>query len=134
MDNTGYFNNIDRYSPISVEGLGNGKVDPDYLLYKNIQITNNVMRNRTTDYGIFLQATCDVTVTGNDFGYFAEGESEEHPSRAIKINGAMNVKIEGNTYSPLDLSMIDYVTALHVRNIYGADVYYEGQPIFPDTE
>ena len=134
MDHTGYFNNIDRYSPISVEGLGNGKVDPDYLLYKNIQITNNVMRNRTTDYGVFLQATCDVTVTGNDFGYFAEGESEEHFSRAIKINGAMNVKIEDNTYAPTDLTMLDYITPLHYKNLYGADVYYEGNPIFPDEE
>ena len=134
MDHTGYFKNQDRYSPISVEGLGNGQVAEDYLLYKNIEISYNVIRNRTTDYAVFLQATRDVSIIGNDFGFSADGESEEHYSRAIHMNGAMNVKIEDNIYPPTDLAMEEYILAEHIINIYGKDVVYEGTPIFPDKE
>ena len=138
MDHTGYFiryteGNEDRYSPISIEGLGS-RVDEDYLLYKNIKITDNVIRNRTTEYALYINSARDVIVTGNSFGDHVDGESEEHFTRAIHINGGMNIKIEGNTYSSYDLPVQEKIKAEHNKNIYGGDVEHDDNKLIPDKE
>ena len=138
MDHTGYFTkytkgNENRYSPISIEGLGS-RVDEDYLLYKNIQIIDNVILNRRTEYAIYVNSARDIVIRGNSFGDYAEGESEEHFSRAIHINGAMNIEISDNTYSSMSLTIQDYVIAEHNKNIFGTDVVFDGNQVIPDKE
>ena len=138
IDHTGFFTkyttgNENRYSPISIEGLGS-RVDEDYLLYKNIAITHNVILNRRTEYAIYINSARDVIITDNSFGDYAEGESDEHFSRAIHINGAMNIEISRNTYSSLGLTVQDYIIAEHNKNIFGTDVVFDGTPVIPDGE
>ena len=129
----GTYGNEDRYSPISIEGLGS-RVDEDFLLYKNIKITDNVIMNRTTEYALYINSARDVIVTGNSFGDYVDGESEEHFTRAIHINGGMNIKIEGNTYSSYDLPVEEKIITEHNKNIYGGDVEYDGNKLIPDKE
>ena len=138
MDHTGYFikytsGNEDRYSPISIEGLGS-RVEEDYLLYKNIQITDNIILNRTTKYAVYVNSARDILIKGNSFGDYVDGESDEHFTRAVHINGAMDVEISGNIYSSLDLSVQDYIVAEHNKNIFGTDVVFDGIPVIPDSE
>ena len=133
IDHTGYFKNQDRYAPIAIEGLGS-RVDEDFLLYKNIQITHNVIRNRTTDFAIYVNSARDVLIKNNDFGDRVGGEDPENPTLAIHLNGAMNIEISGNKYSSLDLPVEEKIKAQHVKNIFGSDVEYEGQHLIPDQE
>ena len=138
MDHTGYFTkytsgNQDRYSPIAIEGLGS-RVDEDFLLYKNIQIIDNVIRNRTTKYAVYINSACDITIKGNDFGDREGGEDPENPTLAIHINGAMNIEISDNKYSSLDLSIEEKIIAEHNKNVFGTDVEYNGEKIIPDNE
>ena len=133
MTNTGFFDDRDIYSPIAVAGLGS-RVEEDYLPYKNIVIRGNIMRDRTTEFAVYINSACDVYIENNDFGYYTDGDSEERFSRAIHINSAMNIKIAGNTYSPLGLTMDKNIRAESYKNIYGEDVTRDNTPIFPDGE
>ena len=131
FDHTGYFRNIDRYAPISVEGLGS-RVDEDYLLYKNIIITDNVIKNRTTDYAVYINSAKGVVIKNNDFGTVNElGNKYE---RDIHLNGAMNIEIADNTYSNPAITPETGILAEHVKNIYGSDVVVDGKVLYPDAE
>ncbi len=141
IDHTGYFKNQDRYSPVSVEGLGMN-VAEDYLLYKNIVITNNKIINRTTDYAVFINSAKDVVIkdnyfgefVGNDFGQFPEEpESMDNPKPVIHINGAMNVEISGNRFPETEFIQFQ-VVAERNKNVFGSDVEMDGLPLIPDSE
>ena len=127
FDHTGYFNTEwDRYAPIAIEGLGS-RVDEDYLLYKNIVITDNVIRNRTTKYAVFVNSAQGIYIRNNDFGtgdYAAD----------VHINGAMNIELSGNTYSSPKVARRDAIIVQHAKNIYGSDVEENGVRIIPDCE
>jgi len=138
IDHTGFFTkytsgNEDRYSPIAIEGLG-ACVEEDYLLYKNIQILDNVIRNRTTEFAVYVNSARDVLIKGNDFGNHVDGESEENFTRAVHINGGMNIEISDNVYSALDLPIEEKIIAEHNKNVFGKDVEWEGESLIPDKE
>ena len=138
MDHTGYFikyttGNEDRYSPIAIYGLGS-RVDEDYLLYKNIAITENVICNRVTEFAVYVNSAHDVIIKDNDFGYHIDGESEETYTRAIHINGAMNIEISGNIYTSFFEAVDERIIAEHCKNIFGADVEEGGVSLIPDKE
>ncbi len=141
FDHTGYFKNQDLYATVSIYGLGSS-VAEDYLLYKNIAITNNKIINRTTDYAIYINSAKDITVENNYFGEFVGNnftdhteapESKENPKPVIHINGAMNVKIAGNRF-PETGTVQTQIVAERNKNIYGADVEKNGEPLIPDNE
>ena len=138
MDHTGFFakytpaNEI-LYSPICIEGLGS-RVEENYLLYKNIEISHNVLLNRTTEYAVYINSARDVSVTHNSFGEYTDGDTPEHFAKAVKIMGAMNIEISDNTYSTLNPAIIEVVTATHNKNVFGKDVEYEGESVIPDSE
>ena len=132
MDNTGFFSNIDYYSPISVRGLGT-RVEEEYLLYKNIVIKDNVMTNRRTDFGIYINSACDVKIVGNDFGTRPGGDDEEAYSLAVHIYGGMNIEISDNIYSPLGLMINQNVKAERNKNVFGTDVTFDGVSVIPDS-
>ena len=143
FDHTGYFHNAmrdDLYASVSITGLGSS-VEEDYLLYKNIVISNNVIRNRTTNYAVYVNSAKDVKIINNHFGEYVgndfgvplnEPESVDNPKPAIHINGAMNVEISGNKYSQPDPIIEDYVHAERNKNVYGSDVEMDGMPLIPD--
>jgi hypothetical protein len=126
FDNTSY-SDADQvryqHAPLIIMGLGGGRVEEDYLLYKNIDIIGNKFINRNVHvnpYAIYLQAVRDVVIEGNDFGTF-EGESEDNFAGAIGFNGAMNIKIENNTYSEYVALEQNFFGGFY-KNVYGADV------------
>ena len=134
FDHTGYFENTDLRATISVTGLGSS-VQEDFLLYKNITITNNKIERRTTDYAIYINSARDVVIKNNDFGPFVGNDFTSHPEAPdaldtprplIHINGAMNVWITGNTYPVMDIPGFEYVVAEQNKNVYGADVSMDG--------
>jgi hypothetical protein len=141
FDHTGYFKNQDLYATVAVVGLGSS-VQEDFLLYKNITITNNKMINRTTNYAVYINSAKDVVIEGNDFGPFVgnsftdhteEPDTAEAPRPVIHINGAMNVEISGNIYPNPALPGAEYVVAEHNKNIYGSDVSTDGTVNGPST-
>ena len=126
FDNTSY-SDADQvryqHAPLIIMGLGGGTVEEDYLLYKNIDIIGNKFINRNVHvnpYAIYLQAVRDVVIEGNDFGTF-EGESEDNWAGAIGFNGAMNIKVENNTYSEYVALEQNFFGGFY-KNVYGADV------------
>lgn len=131
FDHTGYFRNIDHYAPISVQGLGS-RVDEDYLLYKNIEITDNVIKNRTTDYAVYINSAKGVVIRNNDFG--TVNELGKQYKADIHLNGAMNIEISDNTYSNPAITPKTGIVAEHIKNVYGTDVVVDGKTLFPDVE
>ena len=108
-------------------------VDEDYLLYKNINITDNGIRNRTTQYVVYVNSARDINILRNDFGIYAD-ESEDHISAAIHINGAMNILIEDNIFSPYTEDICIAVYAEHNKNVHGKDVEQDGPPFIEDRK
>ena len=140
FDHTGYFKNQDLYATISITGLGSS-VDEDFLLYKDIIISNNVMRNRTTDYAVYVNSAKNVKILNNDFGVFVgndftnhpeEPESEINPKPAIHIFAAMDIEISGNKYSKEEWIVEDYIHAEKNIHVYGSDVEFNGVSLIPD--
>jgi hypothetical protein len=138
FDHTGYFKNQDLYATVSITGLGSS-VEEDYLCYKNIVISNNKMINRTTDYAVYVNSAKDVKIINNDFGPFVGNdfgkypEPGDNPNRpVIHINGAMNIEISGNKYPDQDIIGSEYVVAERNKNVFGADVEFDGLPLIPD--
>ena len=131
IDHTGYFRDQDIYSPIAIEGLGS-RVDEDYLLYKNILITDNVIRNRTTDYAVYVNSAKGVVIRNNDFG--TVNEIGNHFKTDIHLNGAMNIEISDNMYSDPTATRTEAIRGEHIRNIYGTDVMVNGKSLLPDAE
>ena len=125
FDNTGFFDNIKYYAPISIHGLGSS-ADEEYLLYKNIHIEGNVIRNRTTDHAVYVNSAKGVVIKNNDFG--------NKYCEDIYLDGAVNVEISGNKYSDPDAKRTEIIKAEHIKNIYGTDVTENGATLFPDKE
>ena len=151
FDHVGYFckgrstDYQDRYSAIAIEGLGS-RVDEDFLLYKNIAITNNYIKNRCADYVIYVNSAKDVVIKNNTFGRGCSNGGLDDPDfepetaatrkYVIHLNGAMNVEVSDNTYpwSWEKSSIEDYIKAEHFKNLFGTDVTHDGEHIFPDQE
>ncbi|MBP3376645.1 MAG: right-handed parallel beta-helix repeat-containing protein [Clostridia bacterium] len=125
FDHTGFFDNVKYLAPISIHGLGSS-VDEDYLLYKNIHIEGNVIRNRTTDHAVYVNSAKGVKIINNDFG--------NKLAEDIYIEGAVNVEISDNIFSDPTLSRKEIIKAEHIKNIFGSDVTENDTPLFPDKE
>ena len=131
FDHTGFFSNVKYYAPISIHGLGSS-VDEDYLLYKNIILEGNVIKNRTTDYAVYVNSAKDIKIIGNDLG--SVNDLGLSYAQDIYIEGAMNVEISDNKYSKDGTIPVDMVRAEKVKNIYGADVTENGTSLIKDSE
>ena len=119
FDSTGYIDNLPNYSPIAIAGLGT-RADDEYLLYHDILFEGNVARNRGGAYAVYLNSARQVKLLHNDFGTRA-GETEENPQPSVLINGAKDVELSGNIYSPYLTDITDCVEFKGNRNIYGTD-------------
>ncbi len=132
FDHTGYFNPKQKYyAPISIHGLGSS-ADEDYLLYKNIRIEGNVIKNRTTDYAVYVNSAKNVTIKNNDFGSPAEGT--DRFACDIFVEGAVNIDISGNKYSDREADIKSMIRAEHFKNILGSDVSKNRKTLFPDQD
>ena len=103
-----------------------------YLLYKNIIITDNVIKNRTTNYAVYINSAKGVVIKNNDFGTVNELGNKYEAD--IHLNGAMNIEIAGNTYSNPAITPANGIVAEHIKNVYGSDVVVDGKPLYPDAE
>ena len=133
IDNVGYGlsnNGLYLHYPINISGLGGGTVQEDFLLYKNILIEGNVIRRRHNEYAVYIQAAQGVTLKNNDFG--SDG-TDENCAKAVLLNGAMNITLEGNIFSPL-VSADMQIEGDHYKNINGSDVMFGDIPLYPDKE
>lgn len=120
FENTGYYKNTARYSPITVVGLGFNTGDK-YLPYTNISIIGNVIRDRYPDQALYINSAREVIIRDNDFGTKID-EDGFTPYPSIYIHYAKNITIENNIYP-------DYATENWQRfnlsghvNVHGSDV------------
>ncbi len=145
FDRTGYFKNQDLYATVSITGLGS-EVSDDFLLYKDITISNNKMINRATDYAIYVNSAKSIKITGNTFGPFAGNDFTNHPENpeepnttkpVIHIYAAKDVEISDNTYPYKDAYKEEYVVAEKNVHVYGKDVSIDGtvngESLIPDN-
>lgn len=129
FDHTGFFSTgTAYYAPVSINGLG-ACADEDYLLYKNILIEGNRVRNRTTDYAVYVHTAKGVVIKNNDFG--TDGGSFD---KDVYINGAVDVEISDNKYTQAARSAKDVIRAEHFKSLHGNDVTENGVPVFADEE
>ena len=129
FDHTGYFNSIERYSPVAIEGLGT-RADDDYLLYTNITIKHNKMINRESPYAVYVNSAKNVVIednyigirisngaiynpddkdsNGNDLYRYADDSDQTAEFYVFSIMGAKDVKIENNYYEHIEKQLTDY--------------------------
>ncbi len=131
FDHTGFFDNVKYFAPISIHGLGSS-VEEDYLLYKNIILEGNVVKNRTTDYAVYVNSAKDIKIIGNDLG--RENALGTTFAQDIYIEGAMNVEISDNKYSKDGATPTEMVRAEKIKNIFGTDVTENNVSLIKDSE
>ena len=118
LENNGFFKNQPKGSPIAIAGDGQSTSDPAYLMHQNILIEGNVVRDRCTDYALYLNSAQNVKVLNNDFGT-RKGETPDTAS-SVRVDGVYDVEISGNAY-PADAQQRIVITA-QSRKVYGTDV------------
>ena len=116
-----------KYTPICIMGLGGNSLDEDHLLFKDITIEGNKLINRVLvnyNYAIFIRAACNVTIRNNDFGWSEEENWDTNTfCQVLYLNGAANIELSGNTYSPyIDGFPEMYVHGDRYKNVFGSDV------------
>ena len=79
---------------------------------------------------VYIQAAQGVILRNNDFG--SDG-TDENCAKAVLLNGAMNITLEGNVFSPL-VSADMQIEGDHYKNITGSDVMFGDTPLYPDNE
>ena len=121
IENTGYFTNQTLYSPIVIKGLNNSSAEEDYLPYKNIQIIGNVIRNRATDYALYINSAMDVLVKDNDFGDMGDLDNLTSTS-SVFVNFARNVTFENNKYSDFAMDITESIIVNGNINMNGSDI------------
>ena len=124
--NYGVENNL-TYSCIAIQGLGanSGKpidVTEESLPCKDIRIIGNKFINVNNLYTISISAAQNIVIKNNVF----EGRDDDTAkrfTRALNINGAMNIEISGNTYSKMmQDNFTKAIIARNYKNITGSDV------------
>ena len=125
FDNVSYsVNNSGHYAhyPIFIKGLSSTTdTEEEYLSYKDITIRGNVFRRRYSDTAVYVQSAQRVTIIENDFGT-AVGESAADPKPSLTFNGARDVEISRNTYSPYITDIYGAYTGDAIKNLHGSDV------------
>lgn len=125
-----------KYTPICIMGLGGKSLREDHLLFKDIVIEGNKLLNRVLDnynYAIYIRAACNVTVKGNDFGWSEQEDGTDVFCGVLYLNGAANVELSGNTYSPLIEGFYNYyVHGDKYKNVFGTDVSKNGVSMVKD--
>ena len=147
IDNVGFGlseNGLYYHYPIGIQGLGNGTAQEDFLLCKNIEISYNKLINTpeksfthagdtdANNYAVYLRNVRDVRIIGNDFGMVVN-EDPGRPLMGVRLDGAMNVEISGNLYSPNTTAEM-IVGGAHYINVFGDDVTIAGETLYPDKE
>ncbi len=115
-----------KFTPICIMGLGGSSLEANNLLFSDIRILDNKFVNRVLDhynYAIYARAASNLTIKGNDFGTAEDEDGLFKYAGVLYLNGAANVELSGNTYSPyIDGSTELYVFGDLYKNIYGTDL------------
>ena len=138
FDDTGRNHGVQNnptYSCIVIQGLGANssapiEVSEESLPCKQINIIGNKFINVNNNYAISISAAQDILIKDNVFESSSKDTAEKY-SRAILINGAMNLTIMGNTFpSMAGGSAEKAIVANNYKNLTGEDV--EG--VFPTNK
>lgn len=125
FDNVSYsVNDSNHYAhyPIFIKGLSSTTdTEEEYLSYKDITIRGNKFLRRYSETAVYVQSAQRVTIIENDFGT-AIGETAADPKPSITFNGARDVEISRNTYSPYISDIYGAYTGDAIKNLYGTDV------------
>ncbi|MBP3375816.1 MAG: hypothetical protein J6L83_03535, partial [Clostridia bacterium] len=130
FDDTGRLFGTDTnltYACIAIQGLGANKatelaISEDTLPCRNIKVIGNKFMNVNNYYAISVSAAQDIVIKDNVFEGRAYDTAKQF-TRAININGAMNIEISGNTYSKMmQDNFTKAVIALNYKNLTGSDV------------
>ncbi len=114
--NTGMIGNECIYSPISIEGLGESTED-GYGLFDTIMVVGNKIENRHTDYALYVQATKNLTVRGNDFGARYGKTVANDTFAPVYLQAVQGVTLSDNTYPAL---LTDSPSRILLENSTGA--------------
>ena len=115
------------YACIAIQGLGANKatelaISEDTLPCRNIKVIGNKFMNVNNYYAISVSAAQDIVIKDNVIEGRADDTAKQF-TRAININGAMNIEISGNTYSKMmQDNFTKAVIALNYKNLTGSDV------------
>lgn len=118
--------NNTTYSCIAIQGLGANSTDIEVsentLPCKDIKIIGNKFTNVNNKHAVSVTAAQNILIQDNIFEARPEDTTRDF-GKAIYINGVMNIKVIGNTYSEFaggDVSKV--ITALNYKNLTGSDV------------
>lgn len=118
FENTGYYSNINFYSPINVQALDT-RLSDDFLTFHDIRIENNVIRDRGTSHAVFASGVENITIKGNDFGDCADG----HKAASVYAMFVKGMEVSDNVYSARhNLSREERVLVTDSLNVFGTDI------------
>ena len=114
------------YSCIAIQGLGANStstvVSENTLPCKDIKIIGNKFINVNNKHAISISAAQNILIQNNVFEA-RDGAIDKNMGKSIYINGAMDVKVVGNTFPVAaggDITKL--ITAVNYKNLNGADV------------
>ena len=123
ITNTGYMysNDILYSSIIGVRGDEPASTDPNFMMMRNITITNNIVENRHSQRALHINGGYNILVENNDWGYMANKTLETDLTPSARITTSMNIKLNDNIYPPNAVPRIEYA-AVSTVNIFGTDI------------
>ncbi len=118
-----------KFAAIAVEGLGatdassSVTVSKETLPAMNITITGNLFRNVRNNYFITVAAAQNITIKDNVFETGpVDSEGVKVNTRAIFLNGCMNVNISGNTFPESVTDVSKVIIGWNYKELHGDDV------------
>ena len=118
-------------APISIDAPGELNIEKS-AIYRNITIRGNVLKNRATDWAIFVDGVAGVIIENNDLGRKADMEGFGGKNLAICLQNCIDVKIEGNTFPNPTMSLKNAINLTNVKRLTGKDV--NGGDMFPECK
>ena len=131
FDHTGFRQSYDIIAPITVNSLGYTDFSTD-ALYKNIKITDNVIKNRVSEYAVVINGAMDVEITGNDFGRVVDIEGLNKQKNSVSLVDVKSVTIADNKYPDAAMSVKNTFSFENVKGLKGSDV--QDGDMFPECK
>ncbi len=116
---------------ISVDAPGTPDLSRAALFY-NIVVKGNVFRNRASEYAIYFEGIADIVIENNTLGERGNMLNLLTYNKAIRIENAVNVKIEGNKYPNKTMSIESALSLSGIRGLTGSDV--DNGEMFPEFQ
>ena len=123
IDNASYSiseNDLYEHYPIVISGLKGSSLDEDHLLYNDITITGNTVKNNRSSHALYIRSARDLYIRNNDFGE-TTSDSWLKTSPSIYFDYVLNVELSGNKYATNILGASQKYDGTEYENVYGSD-------------